>query len=178
MPKRNSSPDMVRPFTVGGILFIIAVLLANTRMLEQLSSVVHESNEYVSTNLIDLKATVVVDAKEGWQTTNIFVEKGASITIKVVDGKWTEWNGERPYNAGVGSDYVCAHFMQAERCLEPVPDYPSGALVGKIGSQILHIGKELRFMAQQPGTLSLRINDVDSGLYDNDGMLTIEIEIE
>src|SRR5258706_16017883 len=133
MPKSNSSPDILKLFIVGGILFIIAVLLANAQTLRQLSFVDHESNEYVSTNLIDLKAIVVVDAKESWQTTNIFIEKGVS--IKVVDGKWTEWKGTRPYNTGLGSDYICAHVMQAERCIEPIPDYPSGALIGKIGRQ-------------------------------------------
>ncbi len=184
MPKRNPASDLVRPVTVGGIFLVIAVtvsgifLLLNTRMIQNFSAVPGDADIFVSADLVSLRATVVVDAKEGWQTTNILVEKGTSIKINVIDGEWTEWKGERPYNTGEGSNYICARTMKPERCVEPLPDYPSGALIGKLDSQILRIGEDASFKAEHSGTLLLRINDPDVGLYDNDGTLIVEVVIE
>jgi hypothetical protein len=67
--------------------------------------------------------------------------------------------------------------MKAENCVEPVPDFPSGALVGRIDRQILKIGADGRFTANESGVLQLRMNDGDNGLYDNNGVLTVEIVI-
>jgi hypothetical protein len=186
MPKRNPTPDLIKPVIVGGIFLVLAVtvggifMLLNTRMLQSISTVpdLDLPKMHVSTDLVSLKATVTVDAREGWQTTNIFIEKGASIEVSVVDGEWTEWKGIRPYTSGRGSDYICAKTKPAECCLEPAPDASQGALIGKLDSQILRIGEGATFTAEHSGTLLLRMNDPDVGLYDNDGSLEVEVVIE
>ena len=181
--------DFVKPIIVAGVFLIIYALingvftLANTKI--QYTSISTDSNSkletpsasvgLVSAELTELRAKVRVDAHEAWQNTNIFVEKGSTVQIKVLDGKWTEWKGMREYNRGAGSNYICAVTMKAETCVEPVPDFPSGALIGRIDRQILKIGSSGKFTAAQSGVLQLRMNDGDAGIHDNDGLLTVEV---
>lgn len=103
--------------------------------------------------------TAEVDAGKGWQSTGVTVEPGTKLNIRVTGGKWTNWKGNTPYNTGEGTDYVCASIISAKDCVEPVPDYPAGALVGRIGNQILRVGKGATIPVTQSGVLFLRIND-------------------
>jgi len=174
--------DFVKPIIVAGVFLIIYTLingvftLQNTKILYPSPSINSESEmPLVSAELTELRAKVRVDAHEAWQNTNIFVEKGSTVQIKVLDGKWTEWKGMREYNRGAGSNYICAVTMKAETCVESVPDFPSGALIGRIDRQILKIGSSGKFTAAQSGVLQLRMNDGDTGIHDNDGLLTVEV---
>jgi len=174
--------DFVKPIIVAGVFLIIYALingvftLQNTKILHPSPSINSESEmPLVSAELTELRAKVRVDAREAWQNTNLFVEKGSIVQLKVVGGKWTEWKGMRGYNLGAGSDYICAKTMKAESCVEPVPDFPSGALIGRIDRQILKIGSSGKFTAAQSGVLQLRMNDGDTGIHDNDGLLTVEV---
>ena len=186
MPKqKQQSPvtlDLVKPIILAGVFLIIyAVIngfftLANTRIIHPSPSAVPASEiVFVSTELIEMRAKVLVDAHEAWQSTNIFVEKGMTVQVKVLDGEWTEWNGVRGDNSGNGSDYVCAKTMKPENCIEPVPDFPSGALIGRIDRQTLKVGSSGTFTAVRSSVLQLRINDADTGLYDNTGVLKVEV---
>jgi hypothetical protein len=121
--------------------------------------------------------TIEVDARKGWQSTEISVEEGIKLTIEVIDGQWTRWKDSEPYNIGEGGGYVCAKVIPASQCVEPLPDFPAGGLIGQIGSQILGVGRGSTVVAHQSGTLLLRINDGDDGLYDNDGKLTVNITV-
>ncbi len=67
--------------------------------------------------------------------------------------------------------------MKSENCIEPVPDFPSGALIGRIDRQTLKVGSSGIFTAVRSGVLQLRMNDADTGLYDNAGVLKVEIVI-
>jgi hypothetical protein len=185
-PKQQpvANPDFVKPIIVAGVFLIIYAIvngiftLANTKILHPSPSTGSNlETPLVSAELIEMRAKVLVDAREAWQTTNLFVEKGVTVRIKVLDGEWTEWKGVREYNLGDGSSYICAQTMKAENCVEPVPDFPSGALIGRIDRQILKIGADGRFTAAQSGILQLRMNDGDNGLYDNNGVLTVEVVI-
>jgi hypothetical protein len=183
MPKRAPVPDPVRPVAVGGLFFVLGILIAglflleNTRLLMR-SAIPTDSSTNEPSELMTAGVLVEVDAKGGWQVTNILAKKGAEITITVVDGQWTAWEGVSPYTAGAGSDYVCADVMPAERCVEPVPDFPVGTLIGRIGRQILRIGEGSHFTVQRSGLLMLRMNDGDPGLHDNAGKLVVRIVIE
>ncbi|HEY2979899.1 MAG TPA: hypothetical protein VGJ22_01855 [Anaerolineales bacterium] len=183
MPKRTPVPDLVRPVAVGGLFFVLGILIAglflleNTRLLMK-SAVPANSNTSAPADLFNAGVLVEVDAKGGWQMTNLLAKEGADITITVVDGQWTAWEGVSPYTAGAGSDYVCADAMPAERCVEPVPDFPVGTLIGRIGRQILRIGEGSHFTVKRSGLLMLRINDGDPGLHDNAGKLVVEILIK
>ncbi|MBK9925608.1 MAG: hypothetical protein IPP66_09980 [Anaerolineales bacterium] len=186
MPKQKQqssvNPDFVKPIILAGVFLIIYAIingfftLANTRIIHPSPSAVPAlETVFVSTELIEMRAKVHVDAHEAWQNTNIFVEKGTTVQVKVLDGEWTEWDGVRGDNSGNGSGYICAKTMKSENCIEPVPDFPSGALIGRIDRQTLKIGFGGTFTADHSGVLQLRMNDADTGLYDNNGVLTVEV---
>ena len=182
--QRHVNPDFTRPVVIGGLFLLAAVIahgifmLANTKLY--LSPSIKTEDEEplsVTADMLDLKAVLMVDAREGWQGTNLFVEKGSRIRIKVLDGKWTEWSGVRDPGVGDGSEYICGEVMNPDDCVEPVPDFPSGALIGRIDKQVLKIGSSGKFTTEESGMLKLRINDADSGLYDNSGVLKVEIVV-
>ena len=120
--------------------------------------------------------TANIDARQGWQSTDFFVEKDTKLMLQVIDGQWTHWKGYAPYNFGEGdTSYICGSSI----CVEPLPDFPKGALIGRIGDHIFGVGEQSSIEAQQSGILSLRINDADNeALYDNDGSLTVKISVE
>lgn len=180
--KLISSPDPTQSVRIGGIFLIIAVFIhgvfsvITTAMLKPTDEVYPPQVE-LSAELVESKTIVKVSADRGWQSTKIFIEKDNQVNIKVLDGEWTEWLEQRPYNTGDGSNYICSQTMNVENCVEPIPNFPSGALIGLIDQQVLKIGIDGKFIAKHSGILQLRINDADIGLHDNDGELIIEIVI-
>jgi hypothetical protein len=68
--------------------------------------------------------------------------------------------------------------MKASGCVEPLPEIPAGALIGKIGNQLFGTGKSESLFVEKTGLRYLRVNDADIGLYDNDGELVVEISVE
>lgn len=122
--------------------------------------------------------TKTIDARLGWQATGVKVKPGTKLSFTVIKGEWTHWLGTQPFNSGEGGGYICAKAMKASGCVEPLPEFPAGGLIGKIGSQPFGIGKGGSIVAGQSGSLLLRVNDADIGLYDNDGVLVVEIIVE
>jgi serine/threonine protein kinase len=119
-----------------------------------------------------------VSSTTGWQSTDVFIAKGTRINIEVVSGQWTQTKGKVPYNPGLGNqNYSCANYMPANQCVEPLPDAPQGALIGKIGNFIFEIDDGVIITASESGILFLRINDGDVGLYDNDGTLVVRVTL-
>ncbi len=122
---------------------------------------------------VALGVASTVDARERWQATGARVVAGAAIMIEVTDGTWTHWAGSAPRNPGTGGDYICAESMPRELCLEPLPEAPQGALVGRIGGALFAVGSRTTLSAPTSGLVALRINDADGGLGDNDGELAV-----
>jgi hypothetical protein len=118
-----------------------------------------------------------VDSQRVWQDTGLHVEANTTIRIEVLDGKWTNFKGTGPYNRGEGTGYICGKVMPPNDCVEPIPMVSSDALIGRVGEQLFYIGQKVTIVSQQAGMLSLRINDGDTGLYDNDGSLKVTISI-
>jgi len=123
---------------------------------------------------------VQVRANQGWQNTGAIVQVGDTVEIQYVSGSWTQSVGKEPYHTGANdpTQYVCANIMNAAACIEPIPDFPQGGLIGRLGSRLLKVGNSLRFVAETAGPLYLRMNDADSGLYDNAGTLTVRITVQ
>jgi hypothetical protein len=119
-----------------------------------------------------------VDAEKGWQSTHIRIYPGDQVDITVVDGKWTYWKGTQTYNRGAGGGYVCGKAMNPSDCVEPLPDYSTGGLIGRVGKDVFPIGIGTRWKSTEIGELELRINDGDVGLDDNNGVLKVEINRE
>jgi hypothetical protein len=123
--------------------------------------------------------TMTVSATQGWQASGIFINAGDQVIIRYISGLWTSTAGTiAPFDgAGRPDGYTCANYLPASQCVEPVPDAVQGALVGKVGTELLKIDDYLKFTATQGGTLYLRMNDGDAGLYDNQGSITVQIEV-
>ncbi len=118
-----------------------------------------------------------VFANRRWQNTGVELQPGDKILIEYVSGKWTGWEGTQPMHDanGPGDNYVCANVIPASQCIEPVPDYQTRALVGRVGSQILKVGNRLSTTVTSAGNLELRMNDGDDGLDDNAGSIIVRI---
>jgi hypothetical protein len=121
---------------------------------------------------------VEIDSRQGWQSAGLWIEQDTRLTIEVIAGEWNYWPESSPDNAGQGWSYICANVIPASQCVEPLPDFPAGALIGRIGNQVFGIGSGVTVVAQQSGRLSLRINDADHGLYDNRGKLQVRIMLQ
>lgn len=116
-----------------------------------------------------------VSAKSGWQATPFNATVNQGVSLKVVGGQWTHWLGNVPYNRGIGGYYICAEYLPPSKCVEPMPEVAQGNLIGRIGSQLFEIRTGTTIIAQQAGTLYLRINDAEVSFYDNDGVLSVLI---
>jgi serine/threonine-protein kinase len=124
-------------------------------------------------------ATVEVFANKGWQNTGVELNENDQVTVEYVSGKWTNWIGHNQPHDGNGPPdvYICAQWMDANKCLEPIPTFPAGALVGRVGQQLIGIGNRATFIAESAGILELRMNDSDDGLYDNVGHIIVRITV-
>lgn len=119
-----------------------------------------------------------ISAQQGWQSAQMQVDRGTELAIEVISGEWTYWKDDMPYTQGEGDQgYICADIMPYNQCAEPLPDFAKGGLIGKIGNQIFGIGNNATVSIKDSGTLYLRINDGDDGLYDNDGTITVKIVV-
>lgn len=134
--------------------------------------------QVVPNNPIPSEYQYQVYGNQGWQNTEIYINKGNEITITVLSGRWTSQKGSLPYNSGEGDNYICTNTTSFSQCVEPLPDFPKGGLVGRISNQDFWIGNGNSVIALQTGALQLRMNDGNDGLYDNDGILLVQIVIK
>lgn len=130
----------------------------------------------ISITVLDKRVQVRADL--GWQETGVYITDGDDVMVNYISGQWTHWKGAVPMSDASGKHgYVCANAMPASSCVEPVPDFRTGALIGRIDKRLLKIGNHLQFTSKDTGYLFLRINDADVGLGDNAGSITVEIVI-
>jgi len=114
------------------------------------------------------RSTVVrIKAASGWQDTGVVVSESSPRSLRMVSGQIHD--GDTKILDGGGSDYVCGR----ADCCEPMPDVRRSAVIGKLGDQIFEVSNGGFFATHPGGTLFLRVNDCDQGLYDNGGTLTI-----
>jgi|FLYN01.1.fsa_nt_gi hypothetical protein len=115
---------------------------------------------------------VTVDAQEEWQDTGVSLTVGDDIVIEYVDGEWTNFDGESLFGPEGGASFIC----EGSDCVEPLPGYPQGALIGRIGfGSPFAVGEYLQLTANAPGMLQFRMNDV--GTYDNKGSLRMRVTV-
>jgi hypothetical protein len=123
---------------------------------------------------------VEVSAAKSWQPSGFVLKPGDRATVEYVSGEWSHFPKEVPLYAGAYPpvDYVCADQIPAHQCVEPVPDYRSGALIGRTREELFKIGDRLTFTSTTGGPLLLRANDGDDGLYDNIGSIKVRVSID
>ncbi len=117
-----------------------------------------------------------------WTDTGVTIEPDNTTIIRYLRGQWkpnpywgpTDGAGDSRYIAQ--SNYLC-------------PDYPEGALVGKVGgdaqrggSRVFEVGNLIKVPKGLSGTLWLSVNDCTTGegdcFNDNHGSLIIQIETD
>ncbi|GAB4505423.1 MAG: hypothetical protein Fur0043_24180 [Anaerolineales bacterium] len=108
-------------------------------------------------------------ANQGWSDTGLQVQAGQTLRILYLSGLISDGRDALPDASG--GSYVCGR----ADCCEPLPDAPRGALIGRAGGQAFYIGNGGELTMPADGFLQLRVNDCDSGLYDNRGALNLLI---
>lgn len=163
----------------GYILALIRRSNSATSHQQASDSPQHENRPIPTEEPCDSKCdtlTFRVDARKEWQQTALRVRKGEHLHIEVIDGTWTQTEGVADYTPGDGGSYICSGAMEAFHCVELIPDRPQGMLIGRVGDHLFAIGHSADLVIPADGILALRMNDGDNGLYDNDGVLTVEIQ--
>ena len=118
------------------------------------------------------ETTVKVAADQGWQDTEVALQAGEQVRIEYVTGQIQDQ--ETPLIDGTGADFVCGH----AGCCEPLPDARRSALIGRVGrldDGIFYVGNGVEITVETTGNLFLRINDCNSGLYDNSGEFQVQV---
>jgi hypothetical protein len=112
--------------------------------------------------------TVDVAANQAWQDTGIRIEPSRPFKLAYVSGQISD--RLTSIADGNGSDYACG----GAGCCEPLPAARRSALIGQVGADTFIVGNGGTFTVQSGGTLRLRVNDCDGGLYDNSGVLKVQ----
>lgn len=144
-------------FTIPGMA--IACQVANTSTGSLASTPLQRTD--VSGCVVD------VPGNAAWGETGIRLTKGQEFQVTFLSGAVVDGHSAVPDASGSG--YVCGN----AGCCEPMPSAPRDALIGRIGREIFYVGNGGEFSAPSSGSLELRINDCDSGLYDNRGSLRV-----
>jgi|SRR3989337_41687 len=118
--------------------------------------------------------TFTVWSDQGWQNTGLGIHQGDVISINYLSGEWNFWAGTSDPHGADGADAYCP----STSCCEPMPLERKGSLIGQIGDEVFLIGNGRTFIAHSNGTLSLRMNDCDNGLSDNEGTITVAITMQ
>jgi hypothetical protein len=114
--------------------------------------------------------TLEIYAAEGWQPTGLWLEKGQYFRIQYMQGSWSIFPDDDVRYTADGGAAACGQ----PDCVEPIPDYTTSGLIGRIGDGVpFPVGSYLETTAQYTGTLQLRVND--AGTHDNEGSVIIRV---
>jgi len=121
--------------------------------------------------------TTSISSQIGWQQSGLYLNAGDKFYVDYRGGSWTVDYKNFPYvgPAGYSADIDKAIAPGSNAKIDT--SVPYGYLLGKVGSgkEILIGDKGGPFTANESGFLSLRINDTDSTLGDNDGAITVNL---
>jgi uncharacterized repeat protein (TIGR01451 family) len=118
---------------------------------------------------------MTVSSTTGWQQTSFNLVAEQNYYVTYISGSWTVDYRNYPATGPEG----CS--PETDRLINPVSKIsqsgPFGALLGRVGSgAIVVIGASTGpFKADASGVLSLRINDSESAMADNQGSLVVNI---
>jgi len=114
-----------------------------------------------------------ISSTMGWQQTSLYLNAGDKFYVDYQGGSWTvdyknfPYVGSGGYSADIDKTIAAGYKFDSS--------VPYAYLMGKVGSgNVILIGNRGGpFTAGVSGFLSLRINDTDSTLGDNDGAITV-----
>jgi hypothetical protein len=121
-------------------------------------------------------AVTSISATTGWQQTTLYLNAGDKFYVDYRGGSWTvdyknfPYVGPGGYSADIDKTIAAGYKFDSS--------VPYGYLLGKVGTgDVIFVGvKGGPFTADVSGFLSLRINDTDSTLRDNDGAITVGLQ--
>ncbi len=115
--------------------------------------------------------TKSVYAYRQWQSTGVYLQAGDLVTIRA-SGQWTYSPDEVGLHGPEGGRWAPDFYPM------PAPRALGGALLGRIGEagDMFLVGRRVTARAPAPGLLYLGIND--DLLGDNEGVLTVQIEVK
>jgi hypothetical protein len=116
-----------------------------------------------------------VSSRQGWQQTGLYLKSGDKFYVEYRGGSWSVDIHGYGYVGPTGiSPEIDKKVNPSSKITLSVP---YGYLIGKVGGgNVILIGdKGGPFTADVSGFLSLRINDIDSALGDNDGAITVAL---
>ena len=118
-----------------------------------------------------------VSSTIGWQQTGLYLNAGDKFYVDYRGGSWAVDYKNFPYvgPGGYSADIDKTIAPGSNAKIDTSVSY--GYLLGKVGSgkEILIGNKGGPFTADVSGFLSMRINDIDSALGDNDGAITVNL---
>ena len=125
--------------------------------------------------LINATGVTSISSQTGWQQTGLYLNAGDKFYVDYSGGSWTVDYKNFPYVGPAG------YTADIDKTIVPGYEFdtsvPYGYLLGEVDN-----GKEIRigdnngpFTADVSGLLSLRINDSDVTLGDNDGAITVHL---
>ncbi|MFI8303111.1 serine/threonine-protein kinase [Streptomyces sp. NPDC085927] len=123
-----------------------------------------------------------VGSDVGWQSVEKAVAReGDSVTVRFQEGEWSVDRAQMPMTGPAGYDAENDRLLEfAEHC-KVAPEAPFGTLLtrlsGKDAAPVLAVGDAVTFQAAGDGVVELRINDDEGCLHDNEGELTVSVEV-
>ena len=114
-----------------------------------------------------------ISSRTGWQQTGLYINSGDKFYVEYRGGSWTVDYRNFPYVGPAGySDDIDKKIAVGYKFDSSVS---YAYLLGRVGTgkAILIGNKGGPFTADSSGFLSLRINDLDTSLGDNDGAITV-----
>jgi hypothetical protein len=118
---------------------------------------------------------ISVSSLTGWQQTNLQLNAGDKFYVEYRGGSWSVNIHGYPYVGPLGLPADIDN--KVDNGSKITVSVPYGYLIGKVGSgNVINIGnKGGPFTADASGFLSLRMNDGDKTLGDNDGAITVAV---
>ncbi|MBU6535999.1 serine/threonine-protein kinase [Streptomyces mayonensis] len=125
---------------------------------------------------------LVVDAHDGWQPVeDAVVGAGDTVTVTFREGEWTVDRQRMPMTGPGGYDAETDGQLDFAANCKIVPDAPFGTLVTRVAdtddAPALAIGDGKTFKVGGDGLVQLRVNDADVCLDDNNGTITVTVEV-
>ncbi|MEF9903437.1 serine/threonine-protein kinase [Streptomyces sp. P9-A2] len=168
---------------VGGGLFLVGAPPFQGEEQGQEKANDREQGQEKGTELpVVTSVAQAVGSDVGWQPVEkAVVREGDSVTVRFQGGEWSVDREQMPMTGPAGYDAENDRLLGfAEHC-KVAPEAPFGTLLlrlaGKDAAPVLAVGDAVTFQAAGDGVVELRINDDEGCLHDNEGELTVSVEV-
>ena len=116
-----------------------------------------------------------ISSRIGWQQSSLYLNAGDKFYVEYKGGSWSADYANLPYVGPAGYSADINKTITSGNKIDS--SVPYGCLLSEVGNgeEIPIANKGGPFTADASGFLSLRINDTDTALRDNDGAITVNL---